>query len=90
LHEEGRVRQVIVERFGSAVRLVSDLAAISVVGTGINQSFANLRKGSTVLEAAGIAVGGIATSSFRITWMVDRARVDDAVRQLHATFLTTQ
>ena len=28
-----------------------------------------------------------ATSSFRITWMIDRARLDDGVRLLHRTFI---
>ena len=29
----------------------------------------------------------VATSSFRITWMIDRDRIDDAVRSLHRAFL---
>ena len=39
------------------------------------------------LAAAGIAAAQIATSSFRITWMIDRARLDDAVKLLHGTFI---
>jgi aspartokinase len=35
-------------------------------------------------------VDGIATSSFRITWMIDRERIDEAVRLLHATFIERQ
>jgi aspartokinase len=29
----------------------------------------------------------MATSSFRITWMVDGARVEETVRLLHQTFI---
>jgi aspartate kinase len=88
LHDEPRVRGALADRFGSAVSLADDLGAVSVIGAGINASFANLRRGSGALEAAGIAVHDIATSSFRITWMIPRARLSDAVRTLHALFIS--
>ena len=69
------------------MRIVDDLGAISVVGAGINASFENLRRGSDALTASGAAIDGIATSSFRITWMIDRTRLNDAVRLLHDTFI---
>jgi len=87
LHDELRVRGALADRFGSAVSLADDLGAVSVIGAGINASFANLRRGSGALEAAGITVHDVATSSFRITWMIPRGRLDDAVRTLHALFL---
>jgi len=89
-HEEPRVRAAVDEQFGDAVRFEDQLGALSVVGTGINASFANVRRGSAALEAAGIAAAGVSTSSFRITWMVDRAKLDDAVRLLHRTFIERQ
>jgi aspartate kinase len=87
LHEEGRVRTAIEARFGRHVTIVDTLAAVSVVGAGINASFHNVRRGSDALAAAGIGPTGIATSSFRITWMIDRTRTDDAVRLLHERFI---
>ena len=87
LHEEARVRKALTTQFGDAVRIVDTLGALSVVGAGINASFENLRRGSDALAASGIAQHGAATSSFRITWMVDRARLDEAVRALHRTFI---
>jgi aspartate kinase len=87
LHEEARVRDQLSARFGDRVRLYRDLGAVSVVGAGINASFDNVRRGSEALTSTGTLPRGIATSSFRITWMVDRARLDDAVRVLHRTFL---
>jgi hypothetical protein len=61
-----------------------------VIGAGINAAFENVRRGSDALSAAGIAVNGIATSSFRITWLIDRASLDDAVRRLHAAFFSAE
>ena len=87
LHDEARVRAALSARFGATVSLSDRLGAVSVVGAGINASFSNLRRGSAALAAAGAQPHGVATSSFRITWMVDRARLDDAVRALHREFL---
>jgi len=86
LHEEARLRAAIAARFAGRLQLADDLGALSVVGTGINASFENVRRGSTALAAAGIAVRGVATSSFRITWTVPRERLDEAVRLLHSLF----
>jgi len=90
LHEEPRVRAALTARFGDAIRIADAIGALSVVGAGINASFENVRRGSAALAARGIAVDGVATSSFRITWMIDRARLDDAVRLLHGTFIEGQ
>ena len=87
LHEEGRVRAAIQSRLGAQARIADTLAAVSVVGAGINASFQNVRRGSDALTKAGIASNGTATSSFRITWMIDRTRTDEAVRLLHRTFI---
>jgi len=87
LHAEARVREALRARFGTAVRIADTLGALSVVGAGINASFDNVRRGSAALAADGIAVDGLATSSFRITWLIDRARLDDAVRLMHRTFI---
>jgi aspartate kinase len=88
LHEEARVRQALAGRFGDTVRLSGESGAVSVIGAGINASFLNLRQGAAALEQAGISPRGTATSSFRITWLVPGRRLDDAVRCLHASFLT--
>jgi aspartate kinase len=87
LHEGERVLADLRARFGDRLRLADHVGALSVIGAGINASFENLRRGGEALRAAGIAWSGVATSSFRITWMIDGARLDDAVRRLHRTFL---
>ena len=87
LHAEDRLRAELSARFGDRVRVIDTLGAVSVIGAGINASFQNLRRGSDVLAASGIAVEHVATSSFRITWMIERARLNDAVKLLHGTFI---
>ena len=87
LHEESRVRDALTARFGGAVRMTDELGALSVIGSGINASFDNLRRGSGALELAGLVPRAVATSSFRITWMIERTGLDDGVRLLHRTFV---
>ena len=87
LHDEARFRDALRESFGARARLIDGLAAVSVVGAGINATYTNVRGGSQALMAAGIPPAAVATSSFRITWMVPRTQADAAVRTLHAAFI---
>src|SRR5687767_5101148 len=87
LHNEDRLRRDLRAAFGDQARLIDGLGALSVVGAGINASYENVRRGSRLLQDAGIRTFGLATSSFRATWMVERSRLDDAVRELHAGFI---
>src|SRR5687767_6659983 len=90
LHDEARLREAIDKRAAAGTRFVDGLAAVSVVGAGINATYANVRAGSDTLHASGIEPRGTATSSFRITWMVARERMEDAVRALHRRFIESQ
>jgi aspartate kinase len=60
---------------------------LGVVGAGINATYENVRRGSRRLLDHRIATFGLATSSFRTTWLVQRTELDDAVRLLHVTFI---
>jgi len=87
LHDEPRLRAALESKFGGHARLVDGLAAVSAVGAGINASYSNVRTGTALLEQKGIAPAMMATSSFRITWMVPRDRTNEAVQALHHRFI---
>jgi aspartate kinase len=87
LHGEGHLRRALAESLASQPTIIDALGAVSVVGAGINSTFANVRRGAAALQKPGISPQAVATSSFRITWFVPHAQVDEAVRALHATFL---
>lgn len=87
LHDEPQLREVLIGRFPQHARLIDGLGAVSAIGAGINATYANVRVGSHVLAEAGIQPAGVATSSFRITWLIPRDRVDEAVRLLHGRFI---
>jgi aspartate kinase len=90
LHDEARLRDVLQAQFDAGTTLVDGLAAVSVVGAGINATYRNVRAGNETLRANGIEPRGTATSSFRITWTIPRERTDEAVRALHHRFIESQ
>jgi aspartate kinase len=87
LHDEERFRDALQINFEGRARIVDGLAAVSVVGAGINATYGNVRAGADALGAIGITPAGTATSSFRITWMISRERTNDAVAALHRRFI---
>ena len=87
LHNEASVQSAFEARFGKRVTLISGLGAVSVIGAGINASYANARTGLRSLTDAGVTPRGMSTSSFRITWMLPSDHITSAVRALHARFI---
>jgi aspartate kinase len=87
LHDEPRVRDGLTAKFGERARLLDGLGAVSAIGAGINATYANVRIGTETLAKNGLTPVGLATSSFRITWMIPRDRIPDAVRALHDRFI---
>ena len=87
LHGEATLRRALQDRFAGRCQFRDSLGAVSAIGAGINASYRNLLAGGVALREAGIAIAGLSTSSFRITWLVPRERLDEAVRRLHARFL---
>jgi aspartate kinase len=87
LHDEARLRKALEAHLHGPTRLIDGLAAVSAIGVGINGTYQNVRAGVEALANAAIQPTGVATSSFRITWMVPRDRTEDAVRTLHSRFI---
>jgi aspartate kinase len=90
LHDEDQLRQALQTKLAGQAQLFDGLAAVSVIGAGINATYDNVRTGATTLSSVGITPVATSTSSFRITWMVPDSRVKDAVRALHERFIEQQ
>ena len=85
VHEEPASIRAALAALGPGQAVLLDLlGAVSAIGAGINASYRNVLSGLRCLEGAGIRTFGLATSSFRITWLVERPKLDEAVRGLHA------
>ena len=61
--------------------------AVSIIGTGITASHQRTLQGSQALRELNVHCFGIATSSFRITWLIDREKVDKVVQFFHQIFI---
>ena len=83
LHDFTRLRSELT-RLPAGVRLFEGLGAVSAIGTGINATFENLRRCLAALGEMGVTPRGVATSSFRISLLVDDPQVTPLVRRLHA------
>ena len=69
------------------VRWNDSMAAVSIIGAGITASNQKVLRGSKALRELDVRCFGIATSSFRVTWLVDRTKVDEVVRLFHPMFI---
>jgi len=65
------------------VSVLAGKGAVSAIGAGVNASFANVREAVRLVSEQGTKVLGLATSSFRISLLLEEADVPDAVRRLH-------
>ncbi|HEY6842093.1 MAG TPA: hypothetical protein VI114_12795, partial [Chthoniobacterales bacterium] len=63
------------------------LGAVSIIGTGITASHRRILEGSSALRKLDVYCAGIATSSFRVTWLIERAKVDLVVQHFHQLFI---
>jgi aspartate kinase len=88
LHDFPALRRDLESTFAGRVHLRDGLGAVSAIGAGINASFQNLRRAFDVLSKQGAPVLGVSTSSFRISLLVEEAKVPEAVRGLHAELVS--
>jgi aspartate kinase len=89
LHQQERLRERLR---GSQPDVLwqENLSAVSIVGAGINATHRNVLRGEVILQAAGVTSFGLATSSFRTTWLVPRADVARTVETLHREFVPSE
>ncbi|HET7295376.1 MAG TPA: aspartate kinase [Vicinamibacteria bacterium] len=87
VHDYPRLRETLGGRFGAGLALREGVGAVSAIGAGINASHRNLRMALETLEELGAPLLGVATSSFRISLLIDGEHVDEAARRLHAALV---
>lgn len=75
--------------FVRLARVWRDCSAVSLIGTGIMERHQILLEALALLQREGIRIAGLQTSSFRISFLLNRSRMMDAVRLLHHRFIGT-
>lgn len=82
-----RAADVIVAELGAREWLVDEsIAKVSLVGAGMKTHPGVAAQMFRSLAAAGVNIDLIATSTIRITCVVQASQVEDAVRALHSSF----
>jgi aspartate kinase len=89
IHAFAELRRELSETFANELMLREGVGAVSAIGAGINVTFTNLRRFLAALAGMGAPLVGLSTSSFRISALVEEARVEEAVRRLHAELVAT-
>ncbi len=69
------------------IRAVRNLSAVSMIGAGITDRYGFMLDSMKLLRNLDVEIAGLHTSSFRITYLVDRARMQEVVRSFHAQFI---
>jgi aspartate kinase len=87
VHDFPALRTALLRRFAGEIEIRERVGAVSVIGAGINASFSTLRAALHALAELSIEVVGVTTSSFRVSLLVDAARLPEAVRQLHGRLI---
>ncbi len=73
--------------FEPKVRILRNCSAVSLIGTGITDRQNYLLDSLVSLREAAIPVVGLQTSSFRISFLVERSRMIEVVRIFHHRFI---
>ena len=77
-------------QFPSEVEVCRDCGALSLIGTGITDRYQYLQDSLVLLSDAGIQVSALHTSSFRISLLIDRRHLVEAVRAFHRHFIEVE
>jgi len=81
------IKAVLENNIGSNIQFDSDLAAVSMIGEGLNRNNLLLLEALELLSRNAIPVIGITTTSFRISFLVPREKVEKSVQLCHARWV---
>jgi aspartate kinase len=87
VHGYQGMKERLAFRFPKRILFFEDWGAISLVGEGINDTGQNVKRALSLLSERGIPVHDVHTSRFRISTLIDRGRIDEAVQACHEAFI---
>ncbi|MBN2225045.1 MAG: aspartate kinase [Deltaproteobacteria bacterium] len=87
VHGYRGMKERLGSRFPKRILFFEEWGALSLIGEGINNTGQNVKKTISLLSSRGIPVHDVHTSRFRISALVDRAAIDEAVRVCHDAFI---
>jgi len=79
-----QIKGSLKDLIGKGIAFDTDLAALSLIGEGLNRNNLTLLETIDLLARSRIPVVGITTTSFRISLLVPRSHIEKSVRLCHA------
>ena len=82
-----QIKSTLLSKLGENIEFDADLAALSLIGEGLNRNNLTLLEAIDLLADNQISVGGITTTSFRISLLVPRDRIEKSVELCHTRWV---
>ena len=82
-----QIKAGLNERIDNGIEFDTDLAALSLIGEGLNRDNQTLLEAVDLLAENGIPVCGVTTTSFRISLLVAREQIEKSVQLCHAHWI---
>ena len=84
-----KIKQQLINRLGEHIRFDTHLSALSLIGEGLNRTNVVLLQTMSLLRQQKIDIAGITTTSFRISLLIPKGIIGDAVRLCHDHWINT-
>ncbi|UCD81040.1 MAG: aspartate kinase [Desulfobacterales bacterium] len=78
-----QIKTALIDNIGAGIEFDTDLAALSLIGEGLNRNNLTLLETLDLQADNEIPVFGITTTSFRISLLLPRNRIEESVRLCH-------
>ncbi len=83
----GQIKAALINKIGAGIDFDTDLAALSLIGEGLNRNNLTLLEVFDLLASNGIPVLGITTTSFRISLLVPRNQIEKSAQLSHSRWV---
>jgi aspartate kinase len=81
------IKAKMEQHLGDAVQFDTHLSALSLIGEGLNRDNTTLLEAISLLERHNIPIAGVTTTSFRISLLVPREKIDESIRLCHGKWI---
>jgi aspartate kinase len=82
-----QIKAAILKKIGAGIAFDTDLAALSLIGEGLNRNNLTLLETVDLLSQNRVSVLGITTTSFRISLLVPRNQIEKSVQLCHTRWV---
>ena len=83
IYDWEQIKTALIHKIGPGIEFDTDLAALSLIGEGLNRNNLVLLKTLDLMADSRIPLFGTTTTSFRISLLVPRSRIEKSVQLCH-------